>query len=126
MRLPKRGKRTEDMTVLILRSGSYFALQKRPATGLLAGLWQFPNVSGSLTPQQAVDQVEQMGMKVRQIARCVEKKHIFTHIQWNMRGYYMEIEDPVGEWIWMDREKIEGSAALPTAFRQFWEDKDDV
>ena len=126
VRLPKRGKRTEDMTILILRSGSLFALQKRPDAGLLAGLWEFPNVSGSLTPQQVVDKVGQMGIKVRQIMRCVEKKHIFTHIQWNMRGYYMEIEEPAGELTWMDREKIESSAALPTAFRQFWEDKDDV
>ena len=52
---PKKPRRQEQRTVLILRCGDTVALQKRPAKGLLAGLWEFPNLLGRLTPQQAVD-----------------------------------------------------------------------
>ena len=122
----KAQRRIEEKTVLILSCDGNYALHKRPEKGLLAGLWEFPNMSGKLEIQQAIAEMEKAGIKTKEIIRTVEKKHIFTHIEWHMRGYYMEIEEPAGELTWMDREKIEGSAALPTAFRQFWEDKDDV
>ena len=54
------------------------------------------------------------------------RKHIFTHIQWNLRGYYLEAADCTGDFSWFTREEIEETAALPTAFRQFWEEIDYV
>ena len=44
---PKRQRKTEEYTVFVLSCDGKIALQKRPAKGLLAGLWQFPNVKGS-------------------------------------------------------------------------------
>ena len=126
VRLPKRGRRSEEKTVLILRAGQMYALCKRPDKGLLASLWQFPDVSGKLSPQQAVVKVEEMGLKVRNIHWSVEKKHIFTHIEWRMIGYYMEVEAPAGDLSWKTAPQIETLAALPTAYRQFWEETADV
>ena len=71
----------------------------------------------------ALAQAEAMGLAPREIYREVEKKHIFTHIQWNMRGIYLEVSAPAGSFRWVSPEEIETEAALPTAFRQFWEDK---
>lgn len=119
---PKRGRRTEEMTVLIISCDGAYALRKRPNTGLLAGLWEFPHIPGKLDTAAAIDQVEQNGLKVRDILRQVEKKHVFTHIQWNMRGIYMEVAEEAGDFAWLTREQIEEEAALPTAFRQFWEE----
>jgi A/G-specific adenine glycosylase len=56
----------------------------------------------------------------------VERKHIFTHIQWKMRGIYIEVSEPSGEFAWMTAEEIDEKAALPTAFRQFWEEEQHV
>ena len=126
VRLPKRGRRIEERTVLILKAGDRFALCKRPEQGLLASLWQFPDVPGKLTDQQAVSKVEEMGLKVLEIQRSVEKKHIFTHIEWHMKGYYMDVQLPAGAFSWQTRQQIETSAALPTAYRQFWEERDYV
>ena len=78
------------------------------------------------TDQQAVLKVEEMGLKVLEIRRSVEKKHIFTHIEWHMKGYYMEVQLPSGAFSWQTRQQIETSAALPTAYRQFWEETDYV
>ena len=121
---PKAERKMEDRTVLILACDGQYALEKRPSRGLLAGLWQFPNVPGALEPDASVEAAEAMGVRVRNILRQTEKKHVFTHIQWNMRGYYMETAEIEGEFVWMTPEEIEEKAALPTAFRQFWEDKD--
>ena len=119
---PKKQRRQEDMTVFILRCGDRYALQKRPEEGLLAGLWQFPNIPEKRELQDAISYVEQKGIKPIEIIRQVEKKHIFTHIQWNMGGVYMEVSAEAGDYEWLTAEQIGETAALPTAFRQFWEE----
>ena len=122
VKLPKKGRREEKMTVLILFCDGKFALQKRPDAGLLAGLWQFPNLQGHLSAQAALDAAESMGLHPRQLLRQAGKKHIFTHIQWDMLGTYIEVAQPAGDFIWLTAAQINDDAALPTAFRQFWED----
>ena len=123
---PKKEKRVEEKTVFILSCDSRYALRKRPDTGLLAGLWEFPNVPGKLETEGALAQAEGFGLRPREIYRQVERKHIFTHIRWEMRGVYLEVAEPGGEFVWMTAEEIEKDAALPTAFRQFWEVETDV
>lgn len=126
VRLPKKGKRVEEKTVLILSCDGMFALQKRQEKGLLAGLWQFPDVKGKLEPAEALAAVETMGLHPKDVIRQVERKHIFTHIRWEMRGFYMEVREPAGDFTWLSGEQIRHMAALPTAYRQFWEEIDHV
>ena len=126
VKAPKKAKRQEDRTVFILRCDGRYALEKRPAKGLLAGLWQFPNVTGSLDTASALESVEEWGLQPREIFREVERKHIFTHIQWNMKGIYLEVSEPAGSFQWFTADEINTQAALPTAFRQFWEEERDV
>jgi A/G-specific adenine glycosylase len=75
---------------------------------------------------QALATVEKMGLTPREVFRQVERKHIFTHIQWEMNGIYLEVESLAGEFHWFTAEQIRQEAALPTAFRQFWEEIGNV
>lgn len=126
VKLPKREKRQEDWTVFVCCCDGRYALEKRPDTGLLAGLWQFPNVPGKLDTQQALTRAEAMGLFPREILRQVERKHIFTHIQWNMQGVYLESGSMAPHYCWFTPEEIRHQAALPTAFRLFWEEIENV
>ena len=126
IKTPKKQRRIEERTVFILSCDGKFALQKRPKTGLLAGLWQFPNCEEKLEFSAALAQVERMGLIPQEIYRQVERKHIFTHIQWEMRGIYLEVSSLDGDFEWFTAEQINGEIALPTAFRQFWEEIDNV
>ena len=119
---PKKEKKVEEKTVFILFCEGKFALEKRQSKGLLAGLWQFPNVPQTLPMDAALDAVKQMGLRPKEILRQVERCHIFTHIRWEMRGIYLEVAETDGEFTWMTAQQIEQQAALPTAFRQFWEE----
>ena len=120
VRPEKKERKTEDMTVFILSCDGSYALRKRQNEGLLAGLWELPHVPGKLETLDALAVLETMGLKPKELYRQVDKKHIFTHIQWNMRGYYLEVSEPGGDFRWRTAEEIRQSAALPTAFRQFW------
>ena len=126
VKAPKRAKRQDEKTVLILSQDGKYALEKRPETGLLAGLWQWPNVSGHLTAEQAMDLVRQWGMTVRDIRQERYRKHIFTHIVWDMKGIYLETAGDRAGLVWFTEEEIRTMAALPTAFRQFWEEEHHV
>ena len=123
---PKKEKRMEEKTVFVFSCDGRYALRKRPDTGLLAGLWEFPNVPGKLETADALAQAEALGLRPREIYRQVERKHIFTHIRWEMRGIYIEVSEPEGDFHWRTAEEIRQDAALPTAFRQFWEVDTDV
>ena len=123
---PKKAKRQEERTVFIFSCDGCYALRKRPNRGLLAGLWEFPNVSGKLEVPLALEAAVDMGVGPRNLLRQVERKHIFTHIQWNLRGYYLEVAEKPDCFRWFTGEEIRAQAALPTAFRQFWEEIDHV
>lgn len=126
VKLPKKTKKVEEMTVFLLSCDGRYALQKRPNTGLLATLWQFPNVAGMRDTVEALMAVEAMGLRPKQLYRLVRRHHIFTHIRWEMQGVYLEVQEPAGDFVWMSAAEIESSVALPTAFRQFWEEMDYV
>ena len=119
VRQPKRGRKKEEKTVFILSCDGKYAIEKRPEQGLLAGLWQFPNVSGKLDIQASLNRVEQLGLKPKEIKMEVERKHIFTHIEWDMCGVYMEVSETTGDFVWLTENEIQAQAALPTAFCLF-------
>ena len=113
---PKKAKKEEEKTVFILRYEDRYALVKRPNKGLLAGLWQFPETPGILEVSEAIQ-----GFRVKDVYRQLERNHIFTHIEWKMRGIYMEISEKNPDYQWFTAAEIDGFTALPTAFRQFWD-----
>lgn len=125
VRTPKKKRKIEDRTVFILSCDGSYALTKRPPEGLLASLWQFPDTPGMLEPEQALAWLEGKGLAPRQLLRQTDKKHIFTHIEWHMRGVYIETKETGGDFVWRTVEEIESESALPTAYRQFWEGKKD-
>ena len=119
---PKKPKRLEEKTVFILRCGNRYALRKRKSSGLLAGLWEFPNMEGIQEPQQALDALAAFDLTPRQLEKTVRRKHIFTHIIWDMQGIYAEVEGENAAFQWMTAEEVNKAAALPTAFKLFWEE----
>ena len=122
VKLPKKEKKQENRTVFLLHSGDKWAVEKRPDKGLLAGLWQFPNEGGHLTAEEAVKWAEDKGLHPRNVERSVDRHHIFTHIRWDLRGWFLEVDETAGGFTWMTLEEIDEQAALPTAFRQFREE----
>lgn len=119
VRLPKRSRKTEEKTILIFSCDGLFAVEKRPETGLLAGLWQFPELPGRWDTQKLIEKVEELGYKPKELLRTVEKKHIFTHIEWNMQGVYIDVAEMNPAISWFSLEQLQKEIPLPTAFRQF-------
>lgn len=116
----KAPRRTEEISVLLLRCGKRFAVRRRPAAGLLAGLWEFPTVNGSLSPEEVLAFAAGQGLPVIRIRSCGSAKHIFTHVEWHMTGYLLDCETEAPGFLWRTPEEIRATVPLPTAFR-YWQ-----
>ena len=115
----KKPRRVERLTVWVLRCGEKVALCQRQEPGLLVGYWQFPNETGDFNEQQALDQAAAWGASPRHLCYATEKKHIFTHIEWHMQGYYIDCEREAAEFTWVTLAELEEHIPLPGAFRIF-------
>lgn len=121
VKAPKKPRRTENRTVFVLHCGEELAVCKRPQHGLLAGLWQLPDVFGELTVQEALRRAESWGVRPTQIEKTVKREHIFTHVHWLLTGVYLKCADR-GEMTWVTAEELHEKIGLPTAYRQFLEE----
>ena len=116
---PKKPRRVEQRTVFVLQCGDRLAVCKRPSRGLLAGLWQLPDVPGKLETAEALRQAEQWGVHPTGILKTAERTHIFTHVQWNLRGVWLTCAAEAPQFTWADENALQHEIGLPTAYRQF-------
>ena len=115
----KKPRRKEALTVFLLRCEGRTAVRKRGDGGLLAGLWEFPNVPGHLTPEEAVRQAEHWRVHPKELDKTLRRKHVFTHVEWDMECYYIRCGETPPEFVWAEEAALRGEIALPTAFRMF-------
>ena len=118
VRAKKKARRIEERTVLLLFQSGRTALRKRPDTGLLASLWEFPSVLGNLDEAGVSLALAQMGLSAQNIEPAGSAKHIFTHIEWDMKGYFAAVTGENDELFWADAGAFD-AAAIPTAFKKF-------
>jgi len=120
----KKIRVVEEKTVLVISLENRLAIRKRDGGGLLPNLFEFPNLPGHLTEQECKEAVETLGVKALEIKGLNPVRHIFTHLEWKMKGYFVEVElkrEQEGL-IWATREEIDTFYSIPTAFKGFLKD----
>ena len=118
VKAPKKKRRTEEMTLFIMTCDGKYAIRKRADTGLLAGLWEFPNVEGTLTEEEAAKAVADWGLTAKAWKNRLAAKHIFTHVEWHMTGYTLEVAGDA-PFVWVNRDELE-QRAVPSAFARYY------
>lgn len=119
IRAAKKARRIEERTVLLLRSGSLVGLSKRPDSGLLAGLWELPSLDGSCSAQAVQRILSERGWQIDRIFSLAPARHIFTHVEWHMQGYYIELRGKPAGLTFAAPSALRTKYALPSAFRSF-------
>ena len=112
----KKPRRVEERLVFLLHHKGKIALQKRPSKGLLADLWEFPQKEG--TPNEAQAVLETWGIEAKALP-LKTAKHIFTHIEWHMTGFWVEAEEEVAPFLWVTPAQLKQAYPLPSAFAAF-------
>ena len=119
---PKKEKQLMRKSVFLLQHGDQIALCRRRSEGLLAGLWELPNTDEPFSPQQALSWAAAQNLQPSALMRQVHRVHIFTHIRWEMDGFFIRCAAAPDVFVWQTPEQIRHDYALPTAFRKFLEE----
>lgn len=117
----KKARRIEKKTVLLIALNDRFALRKRDENGLLPNLWEFPNVEGYLTREQCRQVLNSQGITVCELTELPPSQHIFTHLEWHMKGYFVRVSElsDSSDFIWATKDEIRSRYSIPTVFKSF-------
>ncbi len=118
---PKPKRKTEEKTVFVLVWKRRLALLKFPQKGLLAGLWGLPAADGALLQSPAAHTLANWGLQFGGLEALPKAKHIFTHVEWHMQGYWANLaaEPPASAFIWATPEELGGVYSVPSAHRAY-------
>lgn len=138
MELPVKKKakerRVEERTVLILKDGSQLALHKRSKKGLLAGMYELPNVEGHLSEEEVLTYIKAQGYTPIRVQKVCDAKHIFSHVEWHMKGYVVFLQasgftdttedalekiETKKDWIFVEPLETKEQYAIPSAFVKY-------
>ena len=117
---PKKEKTRLPVTVALVESPAGLLLQRRPAGGLLANLWQPPAFEGcALTRDQLDGELARLGVRVRWEATLPAARHVFTHRIWELGGWRGRAAAaaalPDG-YAWARGEELAEQYPVPSAF----------
>lgn len=123
----KKARRIEEKTIFILHSLEGIGLHKRENKGLLAGLYEFPSAPGFLSRREALAYIKSLGYHPLTCKRIDDGLHIFSHVEWHMRGYFAELDaitdpakkDPLNGIVFVTAEERKSAYALPSAFSAY-------
>ena len=128
----KKERRIEKRTILVFRDNEKAAVRKRPDTGLLAGLYEFPGTEGHLKQPEVVRYAKSLGLMPIRVKKLGNAKHIFSHVEWHMVGYEVivdELEKNVrdqgaapGEILFAELRELKEHYPMPSAFEAYMPD----
>ena len=109
-------------TILVIRDGSSFLLHKRDNTGLLANLYEFIGVDTYLSQKEMISFVQSLDLQPIKISKLPDSKHIFTHLEWHMKGFEVQVEQiastPSNNYVLATKKEL-SSLAIPSAFKTY-------
>ena len=109
-------KHAEKTVFLITDANGRLAIEKRPDTGLLPGLYQLPNIDGYYSQKELYKLLGDWGLTAISLEFSKEAKHVFTHIDWYMKAYRVTAEQPNERFLWVTKDELRSAYPLPTAF----------
>lgn len=116
---PSKPRKIEKKTVLLLTCNGKIALCQRQQNGLLAGLWEFPMLTGWPNQAEVEIYLKQSGNDCKTLAETIHAKHIFSHLEWHLRGWKAECIRETPQWHWVTPQEIHRTFTLPTALQPY-------
>lgn len=125
----KKPRSVEEKTILVIQDAGRVALRKRPAKGLLAGMYEFPSLEGHCEEAEVSAYLREIGLSPIRIRKLPPAKHVFTHREWHMTGYLIRVDELAvkGEgrelqgFVFVEPEQTLTDYPIPSAFAAYAE-----
>lgn len=121
VRNQKINRKKEKKTVFLLEFEGKIAIRKREEKGLLANMYEFPNSNQKITKKEIEKVLKNWKLTANQIEKIGTHHHIFSHVEWDMIGYKVQVTSKNQEFIWAEKEEILEKYPIPGAFMPFRE-----
>ena len=114
----KKSRKIEEITVLLIKKGEKYLLEKKKSKGVLHNMFVFPYLDGKRTEKEIKKHLLAQAYVIKHLAFKGKEKHIFTHIEWKMDVYQIEVETLEEGSGWYTVKEINEDIMLPTAFKK--------
>ncbi len=133
----KKERKIVQKTIFLFEADGKTAVYRRPESGLLSGLWGFPETDDYLEPEETEFWLRERGFDPQEIEPLGEAKHVFSHLEWHMTGYrvrlrslperyaagkvdgYSDEDGGFTGMIFLPAETILSSCAVPSAYASY-------
>lgn len=113
----KKEKTIYEYTCLFITDGNKYIFVSKE-NGVLKDLPSPILANSFLTKNEALEYASSLGFKEKNEIELQDKKHIFTHQIWLMKGYKILVEDLL-DYPSYTKKEIENTLSIPTAFKKF-------
>ena len=114
----KKSRKIEEITVLLIKKDEKYLLEKKKSKGVLHNMFVFPYLEGIRTEKEIENDLSSKGYVVKDLISKGKDRHIFTHIEWKMDIYQIEVETMEERAGWYTVREINEDIMLPTAFKK--------
>lgn len=114
----KKKRCLEKKTIVLLVHNQQVVIHQRLAQGLLAGLYEFTCFDKYYTKAQMLEELSDR-YKCLKISKLATSKHIFSHIEWHMQGYLVEVAKWQGNELLANFTQLKHTYAIPTAYKVY-------
>lgn len=121
VRNQKIKRKKEQKTVFLLEFEGKIAIRKRDKTGLLANMYEFPNIDKKIDKREIQTVLQNWNLSSNNIQVIGNHHHVFSHIEWDMIGYKIQVSSINNIFIWVNQEEILQKYPIPGAFIPFRE-----
>lgn len=118
----KSQRRVEKRFLFVMECENEVAIIKRKNSGLLAGLWEFPNIEiehDIKNMEEAMKHsLQQFSVSDYDLIEEKEGKHIFSHIEWQLKAVKIKVKEKPEDkkLVFVKKSELE-DYAIPTAFK---------
>lgn len=117
----KAERKIETRAICLIFDAQGRVYVRKREKGLLIGLWEFPGFADARTMEDALACLEEAGFDVKPMGEGQKAKHVFTHLEWHMTGYFFACTRAPEEGLFLGRSRLE-SLAMPTALSAYREE----
>ncbi|MCL1823077.1 MAG: A/G-specific adenine glycosylase [Oscillospiraceae bacterium] len=107
-----------DKTILLIQNHKGEILMRQRTENLLLGLWEFYMTDGFMNEAEVSAHLGSFGFPVQEIKPLGSAKHVFTHIIWQMHGYFCKTakQNPPHDYRWVGTDELK-KLAIPAAIK---------
>ena len=115
--------RIEEKTVCLIEWEDTVAIRKRSSKGLLASLYEYVNLDGKKSAEEAAKELGIAEADIKETEDLPDAVHIFSHVEWHMCGRRIRLKRASGYQdktvLMVRRAELQDRYPIPNAFRVY-------